>query len=132
MIHRAAIVTHLQHSLPNALAVYAFGSRISGEANYGSDLDLAVLVAGRVEPARLWQLGNALADLAGCPVDLLDFRAASTVMQHQILTHGERWWAKDAQVAAYEAAMLNEKLELDAARAGLLADIQREGSVYGR
>ena len=47
MIHRAAIVTHLQHSLPNALAVYAFGSRISGEDNSDSDLDLAVLVAGR-------------------------------------------------------------------------------------
>ena len=73
-----------------------------------------------------------LADLAGCPVDLLDLRAASTVMQYQVITTGQRWWAKDAQAALYEAAVLSEKTALDSARAALLADIGKEGSVYGR
>jgi hypothetical protein len=77
-------------------------------------------------------LTGELAELAGCPVDLLDLRSASTVMQHQVITGGERWWAKDAQAGLFEAAMLSEKTALDTARAGLLDDIQKQGKVYGR
>ena len=39
-----AIVEQLQTQLPGLLAIYAFGSRIQGNANVASDLDLAVLV----------------------------------------------------------------------------------------
>ena len=69
---------------------------------------------------------------AACPVDLLDLRAASTVMQHQIITTCQRWWAGDVQAALYEAAILSEKTALDTARAGLLDDIQKRGSIHGR
>lgn len=127
-----AIVECLQARLDNLLAVYAFGSRVQGTAGPESDLDLAVLVAGYADPLALWALAGDLADLAGCPVDLVDLRAASTVMQYQIITQGQRWWASDAQAALYEAAILSEKTELDTARAGLLNDIQNRGSVYGR
>lgn len=127
-----AIVECLQAGLDNLLAVYAFGSRVQGTAGPESDLDLAVLVAGYADPLALWALAGDLADLAGCPVDLVDLRAASTVMQYQIITQGQRWWASDAQAALYEAAILSEKTELDTARAGLLNDIQNRGSVYGR
>jgi predicted nucleotidyltransferase len=122
----------LQDRVPNLLAVYAFGSRIQGPARPDSDLDLAVLVAGYAEPLELWNLSGDLADLAGCAVDLLDLRAASTVMQYQIITTGQRWWARDAQAGIYEAAILSQKTALDQARAGLLADIAKEGRVYGR
>lgn len=132
VLNRDAIVQTLQASVPNLLAVYAFGSRVQGTAGPESDLDLAVLVAGYVEPVALWKLSGELADLAGCPVDLLDLRAASTVMQYQIITSGERWWAGDIQAALFEAAILSEKTALDTARAGLLDDIQKEGKVYGR
>ncbi|MNV67855.1 hypothetical protein D3C71_1606690 [compost metagenome] len=79
----------------------------------------------------LWQSSGELADIAGCDIDLLDLRAASTVMQYQIITQGERWWARDTQAAVFESAILSEKTALDTARAGLLADIQERGSVYG-
>ena len=128
----APFVEALRQRLPHLLAVYAFGSQIQGQARAGSDLDMAVLVAGYADPVQLFELSGELADLAGCPVDLLDFRAASTVMQHQILITGQRWWALDHQAGVYEAAVLSEKLELEVARAGLLADIQQRGSVYGR
>ena len=129
---RPAIQRTLQERLPGLLGLYAFGSRIQGTARPDSDLDLAVLVAGYADPLELWNLASELADLAGCPVDLLDLRAASTVMQYQVITTGQRWWAKDAQAALYEAAVLSEKTALDSARAALLADIGKEGSVYGR
>jgi len=130
-MNRDAIVQALQDRVPKLLAIYAFGSRVQGTAGPESDLDLAVLVAGYAEPVALWQLAGELAELAGCSVDLLDLRAASTVMQYQVLTSGQRWWAKDAQAALFEAAMLSEKTALDTARAGLLEDIQKEGKVYG-
>lgn len=127
-----ALVTHLHARLPSLLAVYLFGSQASGTAGADSDLDLAVLVAGEVEPLRLWALSGDLADIAGVPVDLLDLRAASTVMQYQIITRGRRLWAADAQAALFESFILSEKTALDGARAGVLADLQKEGRVYGR
>ncbi len=129
-MNQAAIIQTLQASLPNLLAIYAFGSRIQGTAQIDSDLDLAVLVAGYAEPLVLWTLAGDLADVAGCPVDLLDLRAASTVMQYQVITTGQRWWTSEVQAALFEAAILSEKTELDTARAGLLSDIQKRGKVY--
>lgn len=128
---RQSIVGHLRSRLSGLMAIYAFGSRVQGTATAESDLDLAVLVEGYVEPLLLWEVAGELADLAGCPVDLLDLRAASTVMQHQVLTGGERWWAADHRAALFEVAMLSEKWDLDRARAGLLADIEKRGGVYG-
>lgn len=122
----------LRSRVPDLMAIYAFGSRTQGTHGSQSDLDLAVLVAGYAEPLALWALSGELADVAQCPVDLLDLRAASTVMQYQIITTGMRWWARDAQAALYEAAILSEKTALDTARAGLLEDIDKRGHVYGR
>lgn len=130
-LNRDAIVQMLQAQVPDLLAIYAFGSRVQGAAGRESDLDLAVLVAGYAQPITLWKLSGELADIAACPVDLLDLRAASTVMQHQILTRGQRWWAKDIRAGLFEAAMLSEKTALDTARQGLLDDIQKEGKIYG-
>ena len=87
---------------------------------------------GYAEPLDLFELAGDLADVAGCLVDLLDLRAASTVMQYQVITRGECWWARDAQAALYEAVILSEKTALDTARAGLMNDIRQTGTVYGR
>ena len=130
-MNQVAIERLLRESLTGLQAIYAFGSRIEGTAGPDSDLDLAVLIAGYADPVTLWEVAGQIADLAGCPVDLLDFRAASTVMQFRILSTGKRWWAADSRADLYEAAVLSEKTELDSARAGLLADIQRDGKVYG-
>jgi uncharacterized protein len=129
---RQAIIQLLRAKVPRLLAIYAFGSQMQGSAGPDSDLDLAVLVDTYTDPVTLWELSGELAVLADCAVDLLDFRAASTVMQYQILMGGERWWALDAQAALLEAAILSEKTQLDEARSGLLNDIQATGRVYGR
>lgn len=129
---RDALIHSLQTRIPDLLAIYAFGSRIQGTARLDSDLDLAVLVAGYADPLILFEVANELADVAGYAVDLLDLRAASTVMQYQIITTGERWWTLDMQAALFEAFILSEKTALDVARAGLLADIRQRGTVYGR
>ncbi|SFU79933.1 Nucleotidyltransferase domain-containing protein [Nitrosomonas eutropha] len=127
-----ALILFLQTRIPNLLAIYAFGSRIQGTDKPESDLDLAVLVAGQADPIILFEVANELANIAGYEIDLLDLRTASTVMQYQIITTGQRWWASDIQAALYEVAILSEKTALDEARAGLLADIQQRGTIYGR
>lgn len=126
------IVAMIRVEFPSTLAIYAFGSRIDGTANVDSDLDLAVLVAGYADPIKLWDLSGQLADIVACPVDLLDLRAASTVMQYQILQTGRRLWGQEPQVGLFECFVLSEKTALDSARAPLLNDIQTRGSVYGR
>ena len=129
---RQTLVQTIRQRLPEAFGIWAFGSRLTGHAGPHSDLDLAVLVPGYADAVQLFALAGDLASPAGCDVDLLDLRAASTVMQHQVVSTGERWWAADDQAVRYEIFILREKLNFDAARAGLLADIAQRGSIHGR
>lgn len=125
------LVGKLRAALPNLLAIHAFGSQMQGTAGPDSDLDLAVLVAGMVDPLLLWRLSEELAELVGCGVDLLDLRAASTVMQYQIITTGRLLWAQQPAAGLFECFVLSEKTALDEACAGLLDDIAKNGRVYG-
>jgi predicted nucleotidyltransferase len=131
-LNLSPILQLLQQRLPNVMAVYAFGSQINGTAGKSSDLDLAVLVPGYADVVELWDISSDIAELANCEVDLLDFRAASTVMQYQILTKGQCLFAIDSSVGVYEAMVLSQMTALNEARAGLLQDIREEGAVYGR
>ena len=126
------VVSAIRSRFPNALAIYAFGSQVQGTSGPQSDLDLAVLVAGYADPLVLWDVAGQLSDLAGCPVDLLDLRAASTVMQYQVITAGQRLWSGGFDTDLFEIFVLSEKTALDEARAPLLADIQRTGKIHGR
>jgi predicted nucleotidyltransferase len=128
------ILSLLQQRLPTLMAAYAFGSRIKDagqHANAESDLDLAVLVEGYADPLLLFELAGELADISCCHVDLLDLRATTTVMQNQILTQGQRLWAKDVRAGLFEAAMLNEKIYFDQSRQRLVQDVMERGSIYG-
>lgn len=127
------VIHHLRANLgAEVIGIYAFGSRVQGTANADSDLDLAVLIAGFADPLLLWRLAGELAELVGCAVDLLDLRSASTVMQYQVLTTGQRLWGVEPAAGLFECYVLSEKTALDAARSGVLADISQNGSVYGR
>jgi len=126
------VVRGIRARLPNTLAIYAFGSQVNNTAGQQSDLDLAVLVAGYAEPIALWDLAATLSDVVACPVDLLDLRAASTVMQYQVITTGQRLWADALQAGLFECFVLSEKTALDTARAPLLADIQATGEIFAR
>lgn len=130
-IAQQEIVARLQSALPDLLAVYLFGSHAQGQAGPDSDLDLAVLTGRRIAPLAVWELSQALAAALDSDVDLVDMRSASTVLQYQVITTGVRLWASNAEAGLFECMVLSEKTELDTARAGLMQDIQREGSVYG-
>lgn len=132
LVPHGLIVSAIRARFPNAMAIYAFGSQVQGTAGPQSDLDLAILVAGYADPLVLWDAAGNLADVVGCPVDLMDLRAASTVMQYQVITTGRRLWSVGLASGLFEAFVLSEKTALDEARAPLLADIQRTGKIHGR
>ena len=125
------VVAGIRIRFPQAIAIYAFGSQVQGTAGPDSDLDLALLVAGYADPIVLWELASKLTDVAGCPVDLLDLRAASTVMQYQVITTGQRLWSAGLAAGLFECYVLSEKTELDTARAPLIADILATGRIHG-
>lgn len=127
-----AILNILQTAVPSLSAVYLFGSQASGEARPDSDWDLAILADTVPDALGLWELADSLAALLGGPVDLLNLRAASTVMQYRIITTGQRLWCRDSSVANYESFILSEKTALDEARSALLNDIRQTGNIYGR
>lgn len=58
-------------------------------------------------------------------------RAASTVMQYQILQIGQRLWGKNLEAGLFECFVLSEKTALNNSRATLLSDIQTRGNIYG-
>ena len=97
------ILHDLRAQLPHLLALYLFGSAASGDAAAHSDVDLAILVEGKVDTVALWYLAQRLASRIGRDVDLVDLRAASTVLQYQIITTGRCLWARDARAGRIPA-----------------------------
>ena len=117
-------------AFPTMIASYAFGSRVKGTARPDSDLDLAVLVPGYADPIHLWELSNRLATKLGYEVDLLDLRAASTIMQYQVITTGIKLYGESVEADLFELFIYKEKRYLDRLRADQLKQIIQEGKVY--
>lgn len=126
------IVAAVRSVLPEVQAIILFGSRAEGLETADSDLDLAVLLRGGIDPVRLWETGEVIARRLDVDVDLIDLRAASTVMQFQIVTTGRRLFAEGGEADRYEMFVLSEMTALNEARAPLIAGIRREGRVHGR
>lgn len=126
------IVTSLRVAVPDTLAIYRFGTWGTAAERADSDLDLAVLARRRLPVTRCWEIAQQLATLAGRNVDLVDLRAASTVMAAQIVSQGERLHCSDEQQCAeYEDYTYSAYARLNEERREILQDIRKRGNVYG-
>jgi predicted nucleotidyltransferase len=133
MITDPDILADVREELPDVRRVYLFDSRAAGNEGPDSDLDIAVVLDGPADPVYLWQAGEAIASRLDVDVDLIDLLAADTVLKNQIVTTGRRLFVVDpVDAERYEIFILNDMMELNEARAPLIADIVREGRVYGR
>jgi predicted nucleotidyltransferase len=118
--------------IPRLIAVYRFGSTAAGQAHPESDIDLAFLAAAPLEPLERFALQEKLASRLGRDVDLLDLRAASTVMRMQVISNGHLLATYDATAhEAFEDHTYSSYARLNEERRDILEQVRREGRVYG-
>lgn len=117
--------------MPSLQALYCFGSAAAGVARPDSDLDLAVLSAAPLDPLDRWSLQEEIAALLGRDVDLVDLRAASTVMRVQVLANAVLLLDRDPTARAwFEMLALSDYARLNEERRAILADVKDRGRVY--
>jgi predicted nucleotidyltransferase len=129
----AEAIRILTASIPDVIAVYRFGSSADGTALPTSDVDLAFLAHHALDPVRRFELQEQLALALRRNVDLVDLRAASTVMRMQVLSRGLVLAAPRAgEQARFESYVYASYARLNEERKAILEQVRREGTVYGR
>lgn len=123
----------LEARLPELIALYRFGSSVEGSLRPDSDLDYAVLARNRLDPVQRFEIQEDLAARLRRPVDLVDLRSASTVMRAQVISRGVALVVRDPVAAErFEVTVYASYARLNEERREILAQIGREGTVYGR
>jgi predicted nucleotidyltransferase len=90
------IATAVCEALPaetEIAAVYLFGSAAAGRLRPDSDVDIAFLGAGAVDPIVAYDAAQRLASRLGRDVDLIDLRRTSTILRGHIVADGRRLMA---------------------------------------
>jgi predicted nucleotidyltransferase len=129
----AAVVEHIRSVIPATLAIYRYGSWGTEAERADSDLDIAILPAGRaLDATTRLQLMDTLGRIAGRDVDVADLRSADTVFRAQVVSNGERIFASDERACgAFEDFVYSDYGRLNEERRLILRDIRERGSIYG-
>ena len=126
-------VAAIRLAVPELVAVYRFGSSVSGERSPGSDVDLAVLATTPIDPMLRFDLQEQLASALHQSVDLVDLRAASPVMAILVIGKGRVLLDNDASARGrFEDLTYGVYARLNEERRGILQRVAAEGTVYGR
>jgi predicted nucleotidyltransferase len=127
------IVQTLKNAIPDLRTVYLFGSRAHGAAGVESDWDIAFLASRPLPDIERYDLAQTLAAQINRDVDLLDLATANAVMRMQAIGRGRCLYRlDDPEIDAFEDFVFADYARLNEERAGILADIRKRGSVYGR
>ena len=126
------VVSLLQTHVRDLQAVYRFGASVANADRPDSDVDLAILAARPLAAVERFDIQERLAAALRRDVDLVDLRAASTVMASLIITTGMLLYEGDAPARhVFEDFIYGRYARLNEERRGILERIAREGSVYG-
>ena len=126
------IIQHLHTALPSLRAVYLFGSVVTEHFTEDSDIDIAVLTSEPMDALLRWKLIQRLAIALNRDVDLVNLSTASTVMQFQVVSTGERIFTADATAMEWwELKVYQLYLTLNDDRKPILEAIQQTGRIYG-
>ncbi len=126
------VVRFLNQHIPHLIAIYQFGSQVHGTARPTSDIDLAVLAHDPIPDEQKFHIAQDLAAQLHRNVDLLDLRAASTVMRTQVLTTGQCLDTRDDQAKAeFEMYAYADYARLNEERKELVKGITERGLIYG-
>jgi uncharacterized protein len=112
------------------VAIYLFGSAVSGEIMPDSDVDLGILLTEKMDSGALWNIAQEIASVLNRDVDLIDLLSASTVMQYEILTSGTRLYCGNADCCnSFDNQVMTAYLDLTEQRRDILTDIQERKRV---
>ncbi len=127
-------LSRLLHEIfPDAKASYLFGSASRKELRPDSDIEIAVLQDGDLDVAVILHLKSEVSKIFRRNVDVIDLKQANTVTAAEIISstlvlssHNPDEQAFFETTAFSKYAILNEE------RAGILDDIFKTGTIYGR
>lgn len=126
-------IKYTQKTLPGVQALYLFGSIVCEHFTSESDIEVAFLCPAPVAPLQRWEMTQQLAIQLHREVDLIDLQQASTVMQFQVVSTGERIFAADEQYMPWwELKVYQLYLTLNDDRKPILEEIRKSGHIYGR
>lgn len=128
----ALVVDAIRAALPDALAIYLYGSRARGDAHASSDVDVAVLPSSPLDSVRRFELAQEIAARVGHDVDLVDLLTATAALRVQVIADGVVLYdGAPTRREAFEARALGEYARLFDERREILADIAARGRVHG-
>lgn len=118
-------------ALPDAWAIYAFGSFARAEDWPGSDLDLAVLLPPGRKIEDLLGVMSGVSARVHREVDVVDLRAAGDVLRHEVLSEGRTLCVSEPDlVLAWEAGAMSRYARHREEIRDILEDFGRTGVGY--
>ena len=127
-----ALIQFLRQAIPDLIALYRFGSHAKGGTRPDSDVDLAVLTGNPIPALRRFELAQELATRLHCEVDLVDLRAASTVMRMQVISTGECLNSANGSARReFEMYVYSDYARLNEERREILNRVRASGVIYG-
>ena len=112
----------LATALPDAWAIYVYGSFARGDEWPDSDLDLAVLQAHGVGVADKLGLIAEVSRHVGRDVDIVNLREAGLDLAHEVLREGRPLLVRrESDVLGWEAERMTDYAEFNPRRADILA-----------
>jgi predicted nucleotidyltransferase len=117
----------LATALPEALAIYAFGSFARGDERPDSDLDLAVLLLPKAQiPDKLGLMAD-LSRAVGREVDLVSLREASLDLVSDLLREGRQLLVRrPSDVLTWEAERMTDYALFNERRAEIVSMYMNE------
>ncbi len=119
-------------AVPDAWAVYVYGSFARGEEWPESDLDMAVLLPPNRRIPDLLELLSAVSERIHRDVDIVDLRGVGDVLRREVLESGRILFDSDPnQTLAWEASAMSRYAHYREEVRDILDDFRRTGIGYG-
>jgi predicted nucleotidyltransferase len=119
-------------TLPDAWAVYVYGSFARGEEWPDSDLDIAVLLPPEQRIPDLLELIGDISEHVQRDVDVVDLRRVGDVLRREVLENGRTLFESDPEkVLAWEASAMSQYARYREEVRDILDDFRRTGIGYG-
>lgn len=127
----AAARDSLLEALPDAWAIYVFGSFARAEDWPGSDLDLAVLLPPGRRIDDLLGVTSGVSARVHRDVDVIDLRRAGDVLRREVLLEGRTIHVSEPdEVLAWEASAMSRYARHREEIRDILEDFRRTGIGY--